>query len=302
MSRPVEIPELRMIPMDRIEILNPRERNQKKFSVIVDNIGALGLKKPVTVTPRPSDDGAERYVLICGEGRFKAFQRLGETRIPALVVSVSDEDAFVMSLAENIARRRHRPLELLRGIGLLKERGCGAKEISEKTNLHESYVRQLLELIEKGEERLLVAVERGRIPITVATLIVGAGDDDKAVQLAMQEAYESGELRGPQLLYAKKLVERRQFLGRSVARSPPRRKVDVTTSSLVRAYKKEVERQRIMVRKSTLVQQRLFFIFGALHKMFSDENLVNILRLERLDTLPKYLAERVSVRGGGGVL
>lgn len=298
MSRPVELPELRMIPMDRIDVLNPRERNQRKFNVIVDNIGALGLKKPVTVTPRPSADGAERYVLICGEGRFKAFQRLGEARIPALVVTVSDEDAFVMSLAENIARRRHGALELLRGVGLLKDRGLSPKEIAAKTNLHESYVRQLLELIEKGEERLLVAVERGQIPITVATLIVGAGDDDKAVQLAMQDAYESGALRGPQLMYAKKLVERRQFLGRSLAKSTPRKRSDVTTSSLVRAYKKEVERQRLMVRKSSLVQQRLFFIFGALHKMFNDENFANILRLERLDTLPKYLAERVSTSGG----
>jgi ParB family chromosome partitioning protein len=287
-----------MIPLDRIEVLNPRERNQRKFNLIVDNIGAVGLKKPVTVTPRAGEDGAERYVLICGEGRFKAFQRLGETRIPALVVSVSDEDAFVMSLTENIARRRHQPLELLRGIALLRDRGCPVKDISRKTDLHESYVRQILELVDKGEERLLVAVERGKIPITVAILIVGAGDDDKAVQTAMQGAYESGELRGPQLMYAKRLVERRQSLGRSVARAPPRTKPAVTTSSLVRAYQKEVERQRLMVRKSTLVQQRLFFIFGALRKMFEDENFANVLRLEGLDTLPKYLAERLSGHGG----
>src|SRR5690348_17291908 len=103
----ITLPELRMIPLDRIDVLNPRERNQRKFDLIVDNIGAVGLKKPVTVTPRPGQDGAERYLLICGEGRFKAFQRLGETSIPALVVNVSDEDAFVMSLAENVARRRH---------------------------------------------------------------------------------------------------------------------------------------------------------------------------------------------------
>jgi ParB family chromosome partitioning protein len=297
MTAGLPLPELRMIPMDRIEVLNPRERNQRKFSTIVENIGTVGLKKPVTVTPRPSEDGAERYMLVCGEGRLKAFQQLGETRIPALVVSVSDEDAFVMSLAENVARRRHQPLELLRGITLLRDKGVSVRDISRKTGLHETYVRQILELVDKGEERLLVAVERGKMPITVAILIVGAGDDDKTVQLAMQEAYESGDLRGPQLMYAKKLVERRQFLGRSIARSPPRKAADVTSSSLVRAYKSEVERQRIMVRKSSLVQQRLFFVYGALRKMLADENLVNVLRLEGLDTLPKYLAERVSRSG-----
>lgn len=298
MTPTLPLPELRMIPLDRIEVLNPRERNQRKFNLIVDNIGAVGLKKPVTVTPRFGEDGAERYVLVCGEGRFKAFQRLGESRIPALVVTVSDEDAFVMSLAENIARRRHQPLELLRGITLLRDKGCTVNDIARKTGLHASYVRQILELVDKGEERLLVAVERGKIPITVATLIVGAGNDDKAVQIAMQEAYESGELRGPQLMYAKRLVERRQFLGRSIARGAPRKKPSVTTSSLVRAYQKEVARQRLMVRKSSLVQQRLFFIFGALRRMFEDENFVNVLRLEGLDTLPKYLAERVSGHGG----
>ena len=293
MIKSLLLPELRMIPLDRIEVLNPRERNQRKFTAIVENIGAIGLKKPVTVTPRTGEDGAERSVLVCGEGRFKAFQQLGEAHIPALVITASDEDAFVMGLAENLARRRHQPLELLRGITLLRDKGNSPKEISRKTNLHETYVRQILELADKGEERLLAAVERGKMPITVAMLIVGAGDDDKTVQGAMQDAYDSGELRGPQLMFAKKLVERRQFLGRSLARSTPRKAADVTSSSLVRAYKTEVERQRLMIRKSSLVQQRLFFIYGALSKMFADENLVNILRLEGLDSLPKYLAERV---------
>ena len=298
MSASLPVPELRMIPLDRIEVLNPRERNQKKFDVIVNSIDAIGLKKPVTVTPRPGADGAERYLLVCGEGRFKAFKRLGENRIPALVVTVSDEDAFVMSLTENIARRRHQPMELLRGIPLLRDQGCSTKEIARKTNLDETYVRQILELADKGEDRLLVAVKQGRMPITVATLIVSAGDN-KAVQIAMQEAYEAGELRGPQLMYAKALVQRRELLGRTL-RGTLQKKTNVSSSSLVRAYQKEVERQKIMVRKFSLVQQRLFFILGALRKMFEDENLLNILRLEGLDTLPSYLAERM-VRMGGSL-
>ncbi|QIL71017.1 ParB N-terminal domain-containing protein [Diaphorobacter sp. HDW4B] len=300
MTIALPMPELRMIPIDRIEVLNPRERNQKKFDAIVDNIGNIGLKKPVTVTPRPGNDGAERYMLVCGEGRLKALLRLGESRIPALVVNVSDEDAFVMGLAENIARRRHQPLELLRGISLLREKGYGAKEIGLKTNLHEAYVRQILELTDKGEERLLVAVERGKLPISIALLIMSAGDDDKALQLAVQEAYESGELRGHQLMYAKRLAERRQFLGRSINKTTTRKKVDVTSSSLVRAYKREVERQRLMIRRSSVVQQRLLFVLGALGKMYADENFLNILRLERLDSLPKYLGERI-LRSGGSL-
>lgn len=58
MNKSLLLPELRMIPLDRIEVLNPRERNQRKFTAIVENIGAIGLKKPVTVTPRTGEDGA----------------------------------------------------------------------------------------------------------------------------------------------------------------------------------------------------------------------------------------------------
>ena len=61
--------ELRMIPLERIDVLNPRERNSRVFEQIVGNIQNIGLKKPIVVTPRQSSDG-ERYLLICGEGRF----------------------------------------------------------------------------------------------------------------------------------------------------------------------------------------------------------------------------------------
>ena len=38
--------EVRMIPLDRITIVNPRERGKRKFKQIVENIATLGLKKP----------------------------------------------------------------------------------------------------------------------------------------------------------------------------------------------------------------------------------------------------------------
>ena len=55
-------------------------------------------------------------MLVCGEGRLNAFRILGETHIPALAVDVTDEDAFIMSLAENIARRGYIHLEILADI------------------------------------------------------------------------------------------------------------------------------------------------------------------------------------------
>jgi len=285
--------EVRMIPIDQIEVINPRERNSRVFDEIVGNIGAIGLKKPIVVTPRATAGSIERYLLVCGEGRVKAFRALGETTIPALVATVSDEDAFIMSLTENIARRQCRPLELLAGIRDLQERGYGPKAIAEKTGLTVQYVQGILTLLRQGEERLVIAVEKGQVPLNAALSIVGAGDNDEAVQAALQEAYESGKLRGRQLMDARRVIERRKALGRGSGRNMSRKIADITTSSLVRTYQREVERQKAMVRKAEFTQQRLLFVVGALRQLFADEHFVNLLRAEGLATLPKYLAERV---------
>src|SRR5471032_93183 len=247
--------EMAMIPIDKIDVLNPRERNKAAFAEIVKNIEAIGLKKPITVTRRAEANGDDRYLLICGEGRMKAFRSLGEKTIPALVVTASDEDAFIMSLAENIARRKYRPLELLAGIAKLRDRGYDKKIIAQKIGLTAEYVQGILILLNSGEERLLVAVQKEKIPLNAALTIVGAGDDDKAVQAALQDAYESGKLRGKQLINARRVIEKRLTLGRSVARGPSRKLQDVTSSSLVRTYQKEVDRQRQMVRKAEIAQQ-----------------------------------------------
>ncbi len=293
MTEKMEAGEMRMIPIHLIDVLNPRERNKNVFEAIVGNIKAIGLKKPITVTPRVGQDGIERYLLICGEGRMKAFRSLGEKAIPALVVTVSDENAFIMSLTENIARRQYRPLELLAGIEQLRDQGYDKKTIAQKTGLTLEYVHGILMLLKNGEERLLVAVERGRIPLNAALTIAGAGDDDKDIQAALQDAYESGKLRGKQLIQARRVIESRQNLGRSVARGTPRNRPDVTTSSLVRVYQKEVDRQKLMVKKAEIAQQRLLFVVGALRELFADEHFATLLRAEGLDSLPKYLADRV---------
>ena len=43
---------LRMIPIESIEVLNSRDRNNRVFEEIVGNIKSIGLKKPITVTSR----------------------------------------------------------------------------------------------------------------------------------------------------------------------------------------------------------------------------------------------------------
>jgi ParB family chromosome partitioning protein len=281
------------VPLDKIDILNPRERKQKVFQELIASIRLLGLKKPISVTPR-----GDRYLLICGQGRVEAFRALGQRSIPALVVPASEEDAFVRSLVENIARRQPRTVEQLESIRALQQRGYDPQTIARKTGLDANWIKGVLTLLERGEERLLIAVEDQRIPITTAIAIAGAGGEE--VQQVLQAAYESGELRGRKLLAARRLIEVRGLYGKASGRTGMGRPKGARVSStiLVRAYNKEVERQKQLIRKADLVEQRLAFLAAALGGLLKDEHFVDLLRAEGLSTLPKAIDELVRGKSG----
>jgi ParB family transcriptional regulator, chromosome partitioning protein len=196
-------------PIGRIEVLNSRDRNMKDFEGIVENTRSIGLKKPITVTEREGADGAPAYLLASGDGRLNAFRLLGESHILALVVNVTDEDAFVMSLAENIARRGHRPLEILADIELLLARDYTIDDIINRTGLSEKYVRNIVVLLKKGEERPIEAVQN----CTTGLEIARAKHDDENLGDVLEEAYKTGQLKGHQITDAKRLIEKRREKG-----------------------------------------------------------------------------------------
>jgi hypothetical protein len=47
-----DIPEIRLLPIASITVLNPRSRNRRVFNELVASISKLGLKKPITVSRR----------------------------------------------------------------------------------------------------------------------------------------------------------------------------------------------------------------------------------------------------------
>jgi ParB family chromosome partitioning protein len=287
---------IEMIPIDRITVGNPRIRNKKVFRQIVDSISRVGLKKPITVGQSTKTGNAEpSYELVCGQGRLEAFISLGESAIPAIVVDVSEEDRLIMSLVENLARRQHRPLELLHDIGELRKRGYSDKEIAGKTGLSYEYLHAIGHLLEEGEERLLTAVEAGQIPVSVAIDI--ADTDEEGVQEALAQAYQEGLLRGKKLLIAKRLVEQRHRRGKSILQSSPERgRPRVSSEVLVRAYQREANRQRLMIKKAEVTENRLLFVVEAMRTLLTDENFLTLLRAESLSTMPRPLADLISAR------
>ena len=285
---------VQMIPIDQINVLNPRSRNKIVFQSIVSNISNLGLKRPITVARRTEPVDGKLYDLVCGQGRLEAFAALGQAEIPAIVKEASKEECFLMSLVENIARRQIRPLELLREISSLKSRGYSTMEIANKIDVHKSYVTGISHLLRDGEERLISAVETGRIPLSVAMQI--ANTDEDGIQRALCQAYEDKTLRGRKLLAVRRIIEARAAIGKS-CNPGVRRKVDRLQSAegLVRVYRQEADRQKLLIKKSQLTEHHLLLILSALKNLFRDENFVTLLRAEGLDTIPAPLAEKIQI-------
>ena len=283
-----------LIDIDRITVINPRVRNKRVFREIVENIGEIGLKKPITVTRREHTDG-KGYDLVCGQGRLEAYRALGQRNIPAIIVEADAEDCLVMSLVENCARRQHRAIDLLRDIEGLKRRGYTETEIAHKTGLSLEYVRSIIHLLEKGEHLLLRAVESAHIPFSVAIEIADA--DDAGVQRALQQAYEKKLLRGRKLLVAKRVIEqrRRRGKGKGFRNTESKREGAVSSDTLLRAYRDDTDKKRLLIRKADATRDRLVFVTEALRTLLTDENFVTLLRAESLDTLPRNMADRIQV-------
>lgn len=286
--------EVQLIPVGEIHIVNPRHRDPKKFEIIVQSIKNLGLKVPIQVSPRATA-GADgfKYDLICGQGRLEAFMALGYPKIPAMVVEIAREDLLVRSLVENIARRYPQPMDLIREMERLKGLGNTAQQIGNKLDVSDSLVHAYLRLRQAGEERLLEAAVTGKIPIWVAVDI--AKTETAETQRELLKAYEEKKLDYKALKYVKGLMQSRRLLGKQRGGRSWNARPRSSIESMVNTYRKESQRQKLMIKKAKVCEAKLAFIVTAFNKLLADENFVTLLRAEKLATLPRYLAEKLTV-------
>lgn len=204
--------EIVLISTDDIKIVNPRGRNEKIHNQITEHINNTGLRRPIIVREMRNVTNGKKYALICGQGRLESLQELGEKMIPALIANVDAETGYIMSLIENIARRSPRAIESLERIQDLKQLGLSDKQIADRIGHTESWVNNIMFLLEKGEKRLLAGVEAGTLPLYLAVEI--ARSDSSQIQNILLEAYENNELKGKKISIVRKILDSRERVGK----------------------------------------------------------------------------------------
>lgn len=297
MNTAQKVPEkIDLIDIDDINILNPRTRNKRLQQELIKSIQSVGLKRPVTVSKCERDFESGGYDLVCGQGRLEAYLALGETQIPAIVIQASKEDCLVMSLVENVARRRHPPIELMREIDQLRKRGHSDAAISKKIGVTLSWVNMISILLDKGEEKLLAAVDMGLIPVSMATEIAKSTTEE--IQSILADAYEKG-FRGRRLYRLRGLLEqrsKRSKMLRNPGHNPSERRRKMSAVELRKIFEREAERQRLIAKKAAFTHERLVFSVQALKELNANGSFMALLHQHALDAMPKLLVNRM--RGG----
>ena len=160
--------------------------DETALAELADSMEASGLLQPVVV--RAQGGG---YELIAGERRWRAAQRLGWSKIPAVVKDVDDRTLLTLALIENLQRNDLSPIDEAAGYRRLgDEFQLGQAEVARVVGRNRSTVANLLRLLQLPEE-VQAMLHDGRLSEGHARALLGVTDAVRQTALA-REAVEHG--------------------------------------------------------------------------------------------------------------
>lgn len=147
-------PSPRMIPLAEItpNPSQPRmEFDAEKLAELAESIRAQGVLQPLLVRPVPPRGNA-RYEIVAGERRYRASAMAGLLEVPAVIREMSDEQAMLAALIENLQREDLNPMEEARGLSELTQRFQLTQEVvAERIGKSRSMVANTLRLLNLPE-------------------------------------------------------------------------------------------------------------------------------------------------------
>ncbi len=138
----------RELPIEEIvpNTQQPRKTfDDEKLTELVESIKENGIIQPVVVQTAP---GGEGYELIVGERRWRACQKAGLKKIPAIIRETDDEESLALAIIENIHRADLNPIEEAEAYQrLASEHGLTQEAISRRVGKNRASVANFLRLL-----------------------------------------------------------------------------------------------------------------------------------------------------------
>ncbi len=165
----------------------PRTRfREEALEELARSIRSSGIIQPLILRPQGS-----RYQLLAGERRWRAAQRAGLPRVPAVIREVPESQALEITLVENIQREDLNPLEQARAFErLMADFQLTQENVAERTGKDRTTVANAIRLL-KLEKPLQDLIEDGRITAGHGRALL-AIVDPSARQLLAQRAARGG--------------------------------------------------------------------------------------------------------------
>jgi ParB/RepB/Spo0J family partition protein len=137
----------------------PERWNREKagdLKNLVQSIKTKGQLVPLAVRVNPDDP--KRYILVDGRRRYMAMLELGLKEVNvSLVNDDNDIDAYMTSMATNLARSGHNCVEIADSFAYLIQSGKKQKDIAASCGLSDAYVSQHIGILDLPPEILKLA-------------------------------------------------------------------------------------------------------------------------------------------------
>lgn len=188
---------LRELPVEGL-LPNPNQPRkvltEEALEELATSIRTSGVLQPIVVRPRGG-----QYEILIGERRWRAAQRAGLTRIPALVREATDGEALELALVENLLREDLNPLEEAHAYQrLLSEFGWTQEDLAGRIGKDRSSIANALRLL-----RLPALVQEdlraGRLTMGHARALLGLGTPGAQLRLRKQILAQDWSVRATEV-------------------------------------------------------------------------------------------------------
>lgn len=220
------------VKLDIMDIEPNKEQARKQFdqaalSELADSIAQHGVLQPLLV--RPIIGGG--YQLIAGERRWRASRLAGLTQVPVIIKELSDDEAAVISLIENLQREDLNPIEEAFGFAsLIKDYSLTQEEAAQRVGKSRPAVANALRLL-KLPEKVIENVREGKLSAGHARAIASI-EDEKTAVFAAETVMEKGlSVRETEKLVKALTAEKKEKKVKTVSRNSFYDEVELSLNS-----------------------------------------------------------------------
>lgn len=176
-----------LIPIENIQAnkQNPRSIfSEEELIDLSNSIKEKGIVQPIIVRKRDNDSS---YEVIAGERRWRAAQIAQLDKIPAIIKSLSDDDALEIAIVENVQRSNLNPIDEASGYKrLIDIYNYTQEDLANVIGKSRSYIANILRLTNlplKVQEYL----SSGQLTIGHARALIGSDDAEKIASLIIEK-------------------------------------------------------------------------------------------------------------------